>query len=152
LLTSIHHKSPADADVLNALGTAAAVEGRFEDSLTYWKQALAIDPHRERILRSAAITMQNLGRNQAARPMFEKYLELQPWNASMWTRYSVLLDNTGETDAATAAALKSMELDPSNPRTSRWLAEIYGRKGDEPRRRRYFDLSERLGGFQPDHQ
>jgi Flp pilus assembly protein TadD len=146
MLTLVSRQMPNDAEVLNALGTAAAVEGRVEDSLTFWKQALAIDPHRELTLRSTAVQLQKLGRFEAARPQFENYLKLQPWNASMWGRYSVLLGQVGELDPAIKAAGKAIELDPSNFRTHQWLAELYDRKGEQIQRRHHQELSERLHG------
>ena len=143
-LTVVSRQMPQDADVLNALGIASAVEGRVEDSLTYWKQALAIDPHRELTLRSTAIQLQKLGRHDAARSYIEDYLKAQPWSALMWGRYSVLLGQLGEIEPAIKAARKAIELDPSNPRTHQWLAEIYDRKGDQERRRHHQELSDRL--------
>ena len=143
-LTLVSRQMPNDAEVLNALGIASTVEGRVEDSLTYWKQALAIDPHRELTLRSTALQLQKLGRYEAARSYFESYLKVQPWSASMWSRYSVLLGQLGEIEPAIKAARKAIELDPSNFRTHQWLAEIYDRKGDQEQRRHHQGLSERL--------
>src|SRR5262249_45445787 len=130
------------AQILNALGTASAVMGRAEDALTFWKQSLSIDPDRELTLRSMAILQQSLGRHKAARETFEKYLQIQPWNASMWGRYSQTLGQLGETGRALTAGKKAVELDPSNFRFYQWLAEICGRTGDDEQRRRYTHLFE----------
>ena len=143
-LTLVSRQMPNDAEVLNSLGIASAVEGRVEDSLTLWKQALAIEPHRELTLRSTALQLQKLGRHEAARPHFENSLKAQPWSASMWGRYSVLLGQLGEIEPAIATARKAIELDPSNYRTHQWLAEVYDRKGDQEQRRHHQGLSDRL--------
>lgn len=144
ILLLVSRQFPKDAEVLNALGMASAIEGQAEDALTYWKQALAVEPNRELTLRAVAIQLQKLGRHAASRPFFEKYLHVQPWNALMWSRYSHLLGQLGETDRAIETAKKAIELDPSHARTYEWLAEIYDRLGDEKQRRQYHDLFQRL--------
>ncbi len=144
ILTLVSRQGPKEAEVLNAMGTASSVTGQTEDALTYWKQALAIDPHRALTLRSTAILLQKLDRHSAARPLFEEYLQVQPYSSLMWNRYSRVLAQLGEVDRAMDAAKKSIEIDPSNPHTYQWLAEICGRKGDQEPRRIYQGLFERL--------
>lgn len=144
LLSSVARDNPHDADVFDALGTVSAVERRFEDSLKYWEQALKIDPHREQTLRTRALLLQNLGRTEAALPEIEKYLQRQPWDASMWGRYSHILGRSGQWDRAITAAHKAEEFDPSVPRVYQWLAQAYQQMGDESRSRHYLDLFERI--------
>jgi tetratricopeptide (TPR) repeat protein len=144
LLSAVAKHLSDDADVLDALGTASAVSGRFDDSLTYWKKALAIEPRREETLRTMALLLHNSGRPDAALPYLEKYLQLQPWDASMWGRYSHILGRSGMWDRAIEAAKKSEEFDPSQPRVYQWLSEAYKRVGDEKRSRHYADVFERM--------
>ena len=144
LLQKVSRQLPKDADVLDALGNASAIEGRMEPALKYWKEALSIDPNRELTLSTTATVLVNLGRFQAARPILEKQLQIQPWNAAMWGRYSIVLGQLGESDKAIEAGRKAIEIDPSNPKTYLWLAELYGRIGDDEQRKRYTDLHLRV--------
>ena len=144
LLGDVSQHLPADADVLDALGTASAVSGRFENSLTYWKRTLAIEPARESTLRTMALLLQNTGRPDAALPYLRKYLQLQPWDASMWGRYSFILGQSGKWHAAIKAAQKSETLDPSKPRVYQWLSESYKQVGNQKQHQHYADLFERI--------
>jgi hypothetical protein len=144
ILALIHRQSPKDADVLNAMGIAAGVEGRTEDCLTMWKLALAIEPQRELTLRAMALLLQKLGRNAVAKPYFESYLQVQPWNALMWRRYSLLLSQLGQPEQAIQAAGKAIEIDPSHGKTYEWLSGLYDRIGDRNASQRYRELFERL--------
>lgn len=148
LLGPVSRQLPDDVEVWNALGTAAAVQQQFEDALTYWRRSLALKPNQASTLRTAAILLSNMGRHQAARPLMERHLSLQPSNALMWGRYSHLVGQAGQIDQAIEAAEKSRALDPSLPRTYAWLAELYGRKGDTQRREQILRLQERLRSAQ----
>ena len=143
-LTAVARENPRDAEVQHALGTAASLEGRSEDALTHWKQALSVEPQRELTLQNMAVQLQSLGRFTAARPYFEQSLKVQPWNALMWLRYSRLLGQLGETGPAIAAARKSMEQDPSHAATHKWLADLYAQTGDHDARRRALETLARL--------
>lgn len=144
LLNQVAKQLPDDADVLEALGTASAVGGRMEDSLDYWMKTLTLEPKRESTLRTVALLLHNTNRGQAALPYYERYLEIQPWNGSMWGRYSFLQGKSGDWKGALESAKKSEAIDPSQPRTYQWLSTIYQQLGDEQQSRHYADLFERI--------
>lgn len=135
LLGLVLRQRPKDAEVLNALGNAAVAGGQVEDALTWWKQALQADPHRELTLRATAIQLQKLGRHAAARTYFEQYVQIQPNSAAMWTRYSHTLGQLGDVEPAVVAARKAVEINPSDWRTFQWLAELYRRQGNHEQNR-----------------
>lgn len=135
LLGLVLRQRPRDAEVLNALGNAAVAGGQVEDALTWWKQALQADPRRELTLRSTAVQLQKLGRHAAARPYFEEYVQIQPYSAAMWTRYSHSLGQLGDVEPAVAAAKKAVEINPSDWRTFQWLAELHRRQGNHEQNR-----------------
>lgn len=143
VLLRVNSRQPNDADVLDGLGTATAVSGRFDDSLEYWKQAITIEPYRDQTIRTAALVLHNSNQPEAAQ-FLKTYLELQPWDAAMWGRYSHLLGQTGKWEEATAAAEKSRKLDPSIPRIYQWLSECYHRTGDADRSQHFKELFNRI--------
>jgi tetratricopeptide (TPR) repeat protein len=144
LLLSVTEQMPNDADVLEALGTASAVSGQFDDSLKYWKRSILIEPDRDQTIRMMAILLQNSNKTKEARPYLEKYLELQPWDATMWGRQSQLLGLSGKWKEAIDAAEQSRGLDPSDQRVYQWLAECYRRIGDTRRSQEYNELFDRI--------
>lgn len=144
ILERVLRERPRDVEVLNALGTAAAVNGRFQESLNYWNAALAIEPNRELTLSTTATLLLNQGKVNAGRQVLEKYLDVQPNYGGAWGRYSGLLSRSNETDKAIEAARKSIELDPSNPKTYHHLSQLYGRIGDKEQERIYSVLGRRV--------
>jgi hypothetical protein len=144
LLLSVTDQIPNDADVLDALGTASAVSGRLDDSLKYWERAISIEPDRDQTFRTMAILLQNSSKTEEARRHMETYLELQPWDAVMWGRKSLLLGRSGEWKEAIDAAEQSRSLNPSDSRIYRWLAECYREIGDTRRSQEYSELFDRI--------
>lgn len=144
LLAVVVEHLPRDADTLEALGTAAAMEGRFEDSLTWWKRALEVEPNRESVLRPTAMILMNSARSAEALTYLERFLKEQPDNASMWGRCSQLLGQAQRWREAIAAGKKAESLDPSQARIYQWLSHACGQAGDEAQSRHYQALHERM--------
>jgi hypothetical protein len=144
MLSHVSERMPNDAIVLDALGTASAVSGRFDDSIKCWKQAIEIEPQRDQTIRTTAILLQNSNEPEEARRYLKMYLVLQPSDAAMWGRYSHLLGQSEKWEEAIEAAQKSRSLDPSTPRVYQWLSECYRRTGDTRRSQQYKDLFNRI--------
>jgi predicted Zn-dependent protease len=144
ILKGVVASRPSDVEVLEALGTCSAIDGRTEEALSYCTRVLAMDPDRERTLLTAATLQLNRGKIETGRRLLEDYLEVQPNDATAWGRYSGLLSQLNETQKAIDAARKSTDLDPSNPRTWSHLAELYQRIGDEQQEEVCRDLGRRV--------
>ena len=144
LLSPVSKKLPDDARILNALGTASAVQGRFDDALGSWEKCLDIDPDRDQTLDTVAILLQNAGRNREARVSLERFLKLNPWRANAWGRHSRLLGLEGEWEAAIVSAKKAEELDPSVPQTYQFLSDAYRQTGNASQRRIYSERFEQI--------
>lgn len=149
ILEGVLQERREDVEVLNALGTTAAVNGRFDESLMYWTKVLSLDPSRELTLSTTATLLLNQGKTQAGRQMLERYLDVQPNYGGAWGRYSGLLSKANETSKAIEAARRSIELDPSNPKTYHHLAQLYGRIGDKKQEEFYRDLGRRVQLIRP---
>lgn len=144
LLAEVAKELPDDPDVLEAQGTASAVAGRLDESIVFWERALVLEPKRELTLRTMALSLQNTNRGAAALPYFKRYLEVQPWNASMWGRYSLLQGQAGQWKDALETARKSEAIDPSQPRVYQWLSQVYKQLGDEQQSQHHAELFERI--------
>lgn len=149
ILEGVLRERPEDVEILNALGTAAAVNGHFDESLMYWDKVLSLDPNRELTLSTTATLLLNQGKTEAGRRMLERYLQVQPYYGGAWGRYSGLLSKAHEIDKAIDAARRSIELDPSNPKTYHHLSQLYGRTGDQKQEQFYRDLGRRVQLIRP---
>ncbi len=144
LLSVAAEQLPDDVLVQDALGTASAVAGKPDDAIKFWKRTLEIEPHRALTLQTIALTLHSRQRTAEALPYIERCLKVQPWNSSLWRRYSHLLGLAGKWPEALAAVQKSEAIDPSAPRLYQWSAEIHKRLGNEQQSRHYQDLFERI--------
>ena len=144
ILEGVLRVRPNDVEVLEALGTCAAINRRTEECLSYCTRVLAIDADRERTLLTAATLQLNQGKIDEGRRLLEEYLDVQPNDAGAWGRYSGVLSQLNENHKAIDAARKSTDLDPSNPRTWSHLAELYRRIGEDQQEEICRDLGRRV--------
>ena len=144
LLTKVMKDFPDDPRTLNALGTASAVNGRFDDSIRYWEKSLALDPKGEQTLEMLTVTLHKTGHPKEALGYLKRTLELNPWKATLWGRYAGLLSRDENWAQAIEAAHKALELDPSVLQTYQFLADAYRKRGDSDKSRHYADLHEKI--------
>ncbi len=70
--------APVLARAHNSLGVIAAQEGRLEEAVARWRQALAADPRDSQTLFNLATTLRRQGRDAEARALFERYVKEVP--------------------------------------------------------------------------
>jgi TolB-like protein/Tfp pilus assembly protein PilF len=69
---------PGSSDALKALGAVSRREGHWDQSVTYWEQALALDPRNVELLVRAASTYAELRQFQAALKLYDRALDIVP--------------------------------------------------------------------------
>jgi TolB-like protein/Tfp pilus assembly protein PilF len=69
---------PGSSDVPAALAAIARRQGRWDESIDYWEQALALDPRNSRWLAFWAQTYSILRQLAAALKMYDRALEIEP--------------------------------------------------------------------------
>ena len=69
---------PGSSDVLMGLGGVSGREGRWDESVTYWEQALALDPLNEQLLVRAAWTYGYRRQFPAALKLVDRVLAITP--------------------------------------------------------------------------
>ena len=70
--------APDLARAHNSLGVIAAQEGRLEEAVARWRQALAADPRDSQTLFNLATTLRRQGHDAEARAFFERYVKEAP--------------------------------------------------------------------------
>lgn len=144
LLKTVQPAAPDDLEVLDALALVSMMLGDSEAGVDYWKRALTINPDRRDALFSLSTHFHNQGEARKATLYMERYLDLVPWRAEMFARYSHALATSGRPNEAIEAAVRSLQLDPSVPRTYEWLSQLYADQGDQDAGRRYHLLRQKF--------
>ena len=69
---------PGSTEVPYALAEVARHEGHWDQSITYYEQALALDPRNVELLRDAALTYSILRQFPAALKLYDRALDITP--------------------------------------------------------------------------
>ena len=114
---------PSSSEVPMALGLIARREGNWDQSITYYEQALALDPRNELLLMRAAVPYTELRQFPAALKLCDRVLDLKPNDpdaiaakASIYQGEGNLqeaarwLSGTKETSSAFASEIKTLQL------------------------------------------
>ena len=67
-----------DIDELAKRGKTLLEEGKFEDALSYFEQALTLDQNNADLWNDKGVALRSLGRYQEALECFNKSLEIEP--------------------------------------------------------------------------
>jgi serine/threonine protein kinase/Tfp pilus assembly protein PilF len=74
---------PGNSDAPMALATVARREGKWEESIAYWEEALALDPRNTLLLSDAADTYAMLRKFPAALKLYDRVLDITPNDPEM---------------------------------------------------------------------
>jgi TolB-like protein/Tfp pilus assembly protein PilF len=74
---------PANGEVLFALGAIARREGRWDESVAYWEQGLALDPRNTALLIEVAWTYDALRQFPRALQLYDRALDILPEEVSL---------------------------------------------------------------------
>ena len=129
LLRSTVPIAPDDVDALDALGACARVLGDEDEAAARWEAVLRIEPNRQLPLYSLALMATERREFAKANDYFTRLTKVNPWQADVQGRHSMVLARLGRLDEAVEAAERARKLNPSVPQGARWLAELYRRQG-----------------------
>jgi serine/threonine-protein kinase len=114
---------PSSSEVPMALGLIARREGNWDQSITYYEQALALDPGNELLLMRASVPYTELRQFPAALKLYDRVLDLKPNDpdaiaakASIYQGEGNLqeaarcLSGTKETSSEFASEIKNLQL------------------------------------------
>jgi TolB-like protein/Flp pilus assembly protein TadD len=114
---------PSSSEVPMALGLIARREGNWDQSITYYEQALALDPRNELLLMKAAVPYTELRQFPAALKLYDRVLDIRPNDLdAMAAKASIYqgegnlqeatkwLSGTKETSSRFASEIKTVQL------------------------------------------
>jgi TolB-like protein/Tfp pilus assembly protein PilF len=115
---------PGSSEVLEGLALVTRREGRWDESVAYWEQALALDPRNTELLSNAASTFAILRQFPAALKLYDRALDILPNDPELMavkaTVYQaegnlqeaakLLMEVNPQTDSDTAVRVKVTQL------------------------------------------
>jgi tetratricopeptide (TPR) repeat protein len=121
--------SPGDAGVVGRLAMILHANGYDEESRVAYAAARRLDPDDFRWPYLLAVQMIGLGQNDAALPLLEQAVDIDPGAAHAWTRLGELRSARGKVDDATMCFNKAIAIEPAHSHALLGLARIAGRNG-----------------------
>ncbi len=115
---------PMHARAWNYYGVALAVEGKHEDAVRAYQQALAIKPDSDDVQINCGKALSKLGRYPEAVTHYREALKVSADDAMLHHSLAIALEKCGQLDAALAEYSETIRLDPGHPfaRFNRGLA------------------------------
>lgn len=144
LLEPLQERLPGDTELLNALGVAYLQRDNQPAATKCWELSLQAAPKQASTLQLLAMLHHQSGNLEQARQYYARLIEVNPWRAEYFGRYSHVLGRLGEVEAALKAGQRCAELDPSLAFIHTWMAELHQRQGQAELSRRERELSQRL--------
>ena len=87
-------------------------QGRYEEAITYYDEALFIDPNDVSALNNKGFALDNLGRHEEAISYYDKVLEINSTDVDALNNKGVALDNLGRYEEAITYYDKALNVDP----------------------------------------
>jgi len=105
---------PSSSEVPYALAVVARREGHWDQSVAYWEQALALDPHNVELLMLAAETYGMLRQFPTALKLYDRALDITPNDADMMATKANIYHAQGNLEEA-ARFLSEINKQTSDP-------------------------------------
>lgn len=142
--TDTARKAPRSPVAHNNLGMALALEGRLDDALGHFRQALALDPARPVSHYNVGFTLAHQGQPREAIGYLRESLRLRPADADAHFTLGVALAATGARAEAVRHFEESLALRPEDAQVHREMANALAAEGDLEGAGRHFEESLRL--------
>lgn len=134
-----------DNDVaLVDLGVALDAQGRFEEAVGYYRQALKLAPGRYQLHNNLGNILDHLGQTQAALGEYQEAVRLKPDNASLRNGTGQILAKLGRLDEAAAEFNEAARLDPGYASPHLELGKVRLKQGRDPEALEQFRTAVRL--------
>ncbi len=129
--------TPGKAEALAEKASHLYFVGRYEESLTLFQQALALNGKVVRAHMGRAVSLAQLGRAADGLASAKKAIHLEPGNALAHTALGRCLHLLGRDDEAEAAYEKAIGITPENPRALYNFACYWALAGEEDKCREF---------------
>jgi TolB-like protein/Tfp pilus assembly protein PilF len=124
ILKQVHSKWPNNAEAPHALALVARRQGRWDESLGYFHEALGLDPRNVQNLTNATITAKLMRQYQTALKLIDRALDIAPGDNSSLALKASIYQALGQLDEADAV-LAQMHTDASNETAVGIMADQY---------------------------
>jgi len=121
--------TPNSAVVHNQLGYALKLEGRFDEAIEHFNEALRCNPKHFKAHNNMGTSLTALGRLDEAVDYFNQTLQLRPNYVEAYYNLGVALSRQGKLDEAVKSYHKALELRPDFPKAHNNLANIISDQG-----------------------
>jgi TolB-like protein/Tfp pilus assembly protein PilF len=139
---------PSSSEVPMALGSIARREGNWDQSITYYEQALALDPRNELLLARAVWPYVELRQFSTALKLFDRVLDLRPDDPDAMAGKASIYQGEGNLQEAARYLSGTKETSPESTFSTKIFQLKLERNYDEAIRL----LQARLGQFHYDSQ
>jgi len=126
------------------LGEVMARNGRYDDAIFRFREALRVYPADTLALTGLAQAYRELGETGKAQEYYLEALRYRPDDPKISSRIAMLYAETGQDDKAMDIYARMMEHDPSHAGAEYGLGVLYARKGDPVRAEEHLRRSLRL--------
>jgi tetratricopeptide (TPR) repeat protein len=112
-ITSPPPEAPNDVDTLLSKGIALNDLGRYDEAITYFDKALAINPNYKNALLSKGWSLSNLGRYDEAIEYYDRAIEIDPNYILALNNKGLALNGLGRYDEAITYFDKALAINPN---------------------------------------
>jgi tetratricopeptide (TPR) repeat protein len=111
------------------LGVVMLGQGRLEDAIGHYRQALLFDPESVEAHNNLANALRHLGRLEEALSSYQQALRCRPDCAETYTNLGTTLIDLGRVDKALSCFQAALQINPKSPEAHNNLGEAFKRLG-----------------------
>ncbi len=111
--SDVNNISSVQIDELIEKGNDYYNQSNYNESITYYDKALAIDPYYLRALNNKGNALGELGKSEEAITWYDKALEVDPKDVDVLNNKGWVLSNLGKYDEAITWYDKALDIDPN---------------------------------------
>lgn len=128
---------PSDWVLRKFLAEILEASGDYGSAIEQWSITTNLIPHYIEPYFKIANLLDEQGRSEEAKALFEKAISLKPYSPEAWSGYGLCLLNLGRSNEAINALKKALKINPKFPAALVNLAIVYGRLGNIPVAKEY---------------
>ncbi len=138
-LEAVLARDANDLDAWRKLGYLYELTQNHAKAKSAFESALRIDPEDEMSLKNLGYAAFRTRAVDLGLRSYEDYIEIKPWDATMYAPYVRMLAASGDLQKAAATAERGLEFDPTQRELRDLAAKLYDRLGNQEKSRQHLD-------------